>query len=147
MTDLNKMIDSLPLKECKAEIDSQFSTLSGHRNEMKTAVVASLFLNNAIDTLYKIDPLKFFDSLRSELQNLIARGEKWEHEGLMYREHLNKNKDVISEFQGSEEKVAVLSAEIEKLLKDYDNILKKICLDHSRKSIADIESEINRLNS
>ncbi|MDE6121012.1 MAG: hypothetical protein K2F63_04410 [Muribaculaceae bacterium] len=146
MTDINVMLSSRSLDECKEEIDRQFKSLAEHGNEMKAAITASFFLQASVETINKIDPAKFMDSLRDELLRLISSGEEWRQSGNMMREHLEKNKDVISAFERTEYEVSDLTRRITTLLDEYDGILRRLCLDRSKKSIAEIQADIQNLN-
>lgn len=142
MTDINSMIESMPLQDCKAEIERQFSVMTSSANEMKKAVVASFFLQSALGILSGIDHTKFLDSLRNELQLLIDKGEDWQHNKNMFQEHLDKNREILAAFDGAENKIAQVSSDINKLIHDYDMVLRELCVEQSRKSIAEIEAEL-----
>lgn len=141
------MMESHSLNECREEITNQIMSLGNHDNVMKAALIASFILQNSIDVIRSIDPSKFLDSLRDTLNRQIECGEEWKHKGNMLREHLEKNKEVISAFERCEKDIEDLSARITHLLKEYDNLLKSLCLDRSRKSIAEIEAELQTLKN
>ncbi|MDE5882526.1 MAG: hypothetical protein K2H60_12420 [Muribaculaceae bacterium] len=146
MTDLSTMMTSMSLSDCKEEIDRQFATISEHDNEMKMAILYSFLLQGALEALEKLDSRKFLSSLRNELNRLVKRGEEISLSKEMYIEHFEKNRDIIVAFENSSNKVKKLNGDIETLLSDYDNLIKQLGTERCRKSIAEIEAELNRSN-
>ena len=143
MTDLLTLIESSPLSDCKKEIDSQLQSISNHPNEMKLAVIASFLLTGAMRIIKDIDPEKFLESLKTELEKEIKEAENLLQAQGMYMEHLDKNRELIANFDASVSETGRLSSEINELLDRFDNILKNMAIDRCKKSIAEIESGLN----
>lgn len=141
MIDLKTMIDAMPLQECKAEIERQFNALAGHGDEMKLVILMMLLLKSSLDTIKAIDPNKFLESLQTELQREIEEAEKWQLQNHMYREHLEKNQELVTLFETRTSEVRQLCSELNNRLSEFDSILKDLAVDRCRKSIAEIESE------
>lgn len=140
MTDLHTMLSSLPLKDCKKEIQTEVDNISLHTNEMKKAIIGSFLLDASLKILNSIDFQKFLLSLKKELSQIVDKGEEWKQKGEMLTEHLEKNREVIAAFESGKEKTAQITKDIETLLRDYDEVIRDMCLDRARKSIAEIEA-------
>ena len=140
MTDLHTMLSSLPLKDCKKEIQTEVDNISLHTNEMKKAIIGSFLLDASLKILNSIDFQKFLLSLKNELSQIVDKGEEWKQKGEMLSEHLEKNREVIAAFESGKEKTAQITKDIEALLRDYDEVIRDMCLDMARKSIAEIEA-------
>lgn len=144
MTDLLSLIDKVPLSDCKREIDRQFQSISSHPNEMKLAVLASFILNGAMGIIRNTDPNKFLESLKDELEKEIREAEVLRQNQEMYMEHLDKNRELITNFETNMSNARALENDIKTLLEKYDRILQDMATERCRKSIAEIESKINK---
>lgn len=140
MTDLHTMLSSLSLQDCKKEIQTEVDNISLHTNEMKKAIIGSFLLDASLKILNSIDFQKFLLSLKKELSQIVDKGEEWKQKGEMLTEHLEKNREVIAAFESGKEKTAQITKEIQALLRDYDEVIRDMCLDRARKSIAEIEA-------
>ncbi len=140
MTDLLSLINNVPLSGCQKEIDSQFQSISNHENVMKLAVLASFFLKDSIDIIRQVDPKKFLESLRDELEKEVKEAQALSESRDMYMEHLEKNRELIAHFEARKAELQRISAELERLLKEYDNILGDMAVERCNKSIAEIEA-------
>lgn len=142
MTDLISLIDNKTLAECQREIDAQFRSLSGHANVMKLAVMASFLLKGSMEIIREVDPKKFLESLRDELAGEIKEAQALSDSQATYLEHLEKNRELITHFENRKEEIKRISADLERLLADYDRILREMAIDRCQKSIAEIEAHL-----
>lgn len=132
----------MPLEACKREIQEEFSQAGGHANIMKLAVIGSFLLDAVTEQLKGIDSEKFLVSLRDNLKQKLALTDEWKEKSVSMNEHLEKNKELLTAFDEATTREQKLSEEITGLLKEYDEMLRKLSLERSRKSIAEIESEL-----
>ncbi len=140
MTDLKTMMDTLSLNSIKTEIDSQFSSIENHGNEMKLAIMLSFLLEDSVEALKKIDISNFLDQLQTELKDKINQVEHWDKANNLLREHLTKNQELLTQYERFESDVAELTLEINNCLERYDNVLRRAGLERCRQSIAEIEA-------
>ena len=120
MTNLNTMIDSMPLEACKREIQDELSQAGGHANIMKMAVIGSFLLDAVTEQLKGIYSEKFLVSLRDNLKQKLALADEWKEKSGSMNEHLEKNKELLTAFDEATTREQKLSDEITGLLKEYD---------------------------
>lgn len=142
MTDFNILMDSTPLRECEQDINAQFGGIAQHANVMKLAVLSSFMLKGAMAIISTVNPHRFLESLKAELENEVAEAHKLSESQSSYMEHLEKNQELISNFESRKEEINRISQELDRLLKDYDNLLKDLAIERCQKSIAEIEASL-----
>lgn len=142
MTDLKIMMDSIPLHQCKEEIDNQFNAIVEDKNEMKKAILLSFFLQRVLHDAQQVDGNKFVTDLRNHLQGIIQKTEQWKQNLNWYMEHMEKNQELLTAFEQHAPEVQNLEKKLQQLLTDYDNTLKQLGRERCQKSIAEIEAEL-----
>lgn len=140
MTDLITFMDSMSLSECKREIDNQFEGIAHHKNIMKLAVLSSFIMTGAMSIIKDVDPHRFLESLKEELEKEVKEADSLNASQVSYMEHLEKNQELITNFESRRQEIYKISEDLEILLKKYDKKLQEIAADHCKKSIAEIEA-------
>lgn len=140
MTDLTTLMDSMSLSDCKREIDNQFEGIAHHENIMKLAVLSSFIMNGAMTIIKDIDPHRFLESLKEELEKEVNEADSLAASQASYMEHLEKNQELITNFESRRQELHKISEDLEIMLKQYDKKLQEIAIDHCKKSIAEIEA-------
>lgn len=142
MTDLKTLIDSVSLTKCKREIDAQFESISQHPNVIKLAVLASFILGDAMSVIKDINTNRFLESLKAELEKEVKEAENLKYAQGIYMEHLEKNQELITNFESRRNELKAISEELSRLLTNYDNLLRDMAIERCNKSIAEIEAEL-----
>ena len=140
--DLAEMMQSMPLAECRREIESSIASLAAHPNKLKGVVIASFLLELSLDMLCDIDQASLLKPLHDNLVAMIEKGEQWRNKGNGWREHLEKNSEVLAAFESVNTDASRIASEIERLLASHDSIVRNLALERASKSIAEIEAEI-----
>ena len=86
---LETMMNSVSLTECKKEIEKQFASVAKHDNKMKRAVLLCLFGEVIISEIAKEDPDMFIEELREHLNKIISEENTENYRKLML--HVKEN--------------------------------------------------------
>lgn len=140
MRDFSVLMDSVPLVECKKEIDSQFESIAHHENVMKLAVLVSFIMNDTITLISKINSDKFIESLKTELSREVKEAETLKANQGSYMEHFEKNQELLTNFEVNKQAIQNISENLDRLLKEYDSKLSEMADERNKLSIAEIEA-------
>lgn len=130
--DIKQMIDSVPLIECKKEIDNLFASVANHENRMKRAVLLCFFGEAVLGEIAKEDSDRFVNELRDFL-NKIANENTENGKRLMA--HIRENGEIIKNIDTISDELRDISTQMTGLMTDYDNRLAEVIRTRDKLSI------------
>lgn len=133
MMDLEQMVDSVPLTECKKEIEKQFASIAKHNNRMKRAVLLCFLGEIVIGEITKEDPDRFIEELREYLNKIIADDNTENYRKLKL--HVKENDEIVRNIDTISEKLRDISSKVTSLMADYDNQLAEVVRTRDKLSV------------
>lgn len=133
MIDLEQMINSIPLMECKKEIENQFASVAKHDNKMKRAVLLCLFGEVIISEIAKEDPDMFIEELREYLNKIISEENTENYRKLML--HVKENEEIVRNIDTISDNLREISSKVTSLMADFDNQLTEVIRTRDKLSV------------
>jgi len=121
---LKTMMDTLSIKDITQEISEFIHSGDGYENKLKLTLVILHLIEESCMLLKTIDLNDYILEIRKRIEDVESQSNSLKE---AYRRHLYSNKDLSSVLAcPGDNKVSTLQKEIEKLLGEYDSILKEI---------------------
>lgn len=133
MIDLEQMINSVSLMECKKEIEKQFASVAKHDNKMKRAVLLCLFGEVIISEIAKEDPDMFIEELREYLNKIISEENTENYRKLML--HVKENEEIVRNIDNISDNLREISSKVAGLMADFDNQLTEVIRTRDKLSV------------
>lgn len=133
MIDLEQMMNSVSLTECKKEIEKQFASVAKHDNKMKRAVLLCLFGEVIISEIAKEDPDMFIEELREYLNKIISEENTENYRKLML--HVKENEEIVRNIDTISDNLRVISSKVTGLMADFDNQLTEVIRTRDKLSV------------
>ncbi|MBM6883995.1 hypothetical protein [Bacteroides caecigallinarum] len=133
MIDLEQMMNSVSLTECKKEIEKQFASVAKHDNKMKRAVLLCLFGEVIISEIAKEDPDMFIEELREYLNKIISEENTENYRKLML--HVKENEEIVRNIDTISDNLRDISSKVAGLMADFDNQLTEIIRTRDKLSV------------
>ena len=121
---LETMMNSVSLTECKKEIEKQFASVAKHDNKMKRAVLLCLFGEVIISEIAKEDPDMFIEELREHLNKIISEENTENYRKLML--HVKENEEIVRNIDTISDNLREISSKVTGLMADFDNQLTEV---------------------
>lgn len=133
MIDLEQMMNSVSLMECKKEIEKQFASVAKHDNKMKRAVLLCLFGEVIISEIAKEDPDMFIEELREYLNKIISEENTENYRKLML--HVKENEEIVRNIDNISDNLREISSKVAGLMADFDNQLTEVIRTRDKLSV------------
>lgn len=133
MIDLEQMMNSVSLTECKKEIEKQFASVAKHDNKMKRAVLLCLFGEVIISEIAKEDPDMFIEELREYLNKIITEENTENYRKLML--HVKENEEIVRNIDTISDNLREISSKVAGLMADFDNQLTEVIRTRDKLSV------------
>lgn len=133
MIDLEQMMNSVSLTECKKEIEKQFASVAKHDNKMKRAVLLCLFGEVIISEIAKEDPDMFIEELREYLNKIISEENTKNYKKLML--HVKENEEIVRNIDNISDNLREISSKVAGLMADFDNQLTEVIRTRDKLSV------------
>lgn len=133
MIDLEQMMNSVSLTECKKEIEKQFASVAKHDNKMKRAVLLCLFGEVIISEIAKEDPDMFIEELREYLNKIISEENTENYRILML--HVKENEEIVRNIDTISDNLRDISSKVAGLMADFDNQLTEVIRTRDKLSV------------
>lgn len=133
MIDLEQMMNSVSLTECKKEIEKQFASVAKHDNKMKRAVLLCLFGEVIISEIAKEDPDMFIEELREYLNKIISEENTENYRRLML--HVKENEEIVRNIDTISDNLRDISSKVAGLMADFDNQLTEVIQTRDKLSV------------
>lgn len=133
MIDLEQMMNSVSLTECKKEIEKQFASVANHDNKMKRAVLLCLFGEVIISEIAKEDPDMFIEELREYLNKIISEENTENYRKLML--HVKENEEIVRNIDTISDNLREISSKVAGLMADFDNQLTEVIRTRDKLSV------------
>lgn len=133
MIDLEQMMNSVSLTECKKEIEKQFASVAKHDNKMKRAVLLCLFGEVIISEIAKEDPDMFIEELREYLNKIISEENTENYRKLML--HVKENEEIVRNIDTISDNLRDISSKVAGLMADFDNQLTEVIRTRDKLSV------------
>lgn len=133
MIDLEQMMNSVSLTECKKEIENQFASVAKHDNKMKRAVLLCLFGEVIIKEIAKEDPDMFIEELREYLNKIISEENTENYRKLML--HVKENEEIVRNIDTISDNLRDISSKVAGLMADFDNQLTEVIQTRDKLSV------------
>lgn len=133
MIDLEQMMNSVSLTECKKEIEKQFASVAKHDNKMKRAVLLCLFGEVIISEIAKEDPDMFIEELREYLNKIISEENTENYRKLML--HVKENEEIVRNIDNISDNLREISSKVAGLMADFDNQLTEVIRTRDKLSV------------
>lgn len=133
MIDLEQMMNSVSLAECKKEIEKQFASVAKHDNKMKRAVLLCLFGEAIISEIAKEDPDMFIEELREYLNKIISEENTENYRKLML--HVKENEEIVRNIDTISDNLRDISSKVAGLMADFDNQLSEVIRTRDKLSV------------
>lgn len=130
---LDTMMNSVSLTECKKEIEKQFASVAKHDNKMKRAVLLCLFGEVIISEIAKEDPDMFIEELREYLNKIISEENTENYRKLML--HVKENEEIVRNIDNISDNLRDISSKVEGLMADFDNQLTEVIRTRDKLSV------------
>lgn len=130
---LETMMDSVSLTECKKEIEKQFASVAKHDNKMKRAVLLCLFGEVIISEIAKEDPDMFIEELREFLNKIISEENTENYRKLML--HVKENEEIVRNIDTISDNLREISSKVTGLMADFDNQLTEVIRTRDKLSV------------
>lgn len=133
MIDLEQMMHSVSLTECKKEIEKQFASVANHDNKMKRAVLLCLFGEVIISEIAKEDSDMFIEELREYLNKIISEENTENYRKLML--HVKENEEIVRNIDTISDNLREISSKVAGLMADFDNQLTEVIRTRDKLSV------------
>ena len=130
---LETMMNSVSLTECKKEIENQFASAAKHDNKMKRAVLLCLFGEVIIREIAKEDPDIFIEELREYLNKIISDENTENYRKLML--HVKENEEIVRNIDTISDNLRDISSKVAGLMADFDNQLTEVIRTRDKLSV------------
>ena len=130
---LETMMNSVSLTECKNEIEKQFASVANHDNKMKRAVLLCLFGEVIISEIAKEDPDMFIEELREYLNKIISEENTENYRKLML--HVKENEEIVRNIDTISDNLRDISSKVAGLMADFDNQLTEVIRTRDKLSV------------
>lgn len=130
---LETMMNSVSLMECKKEIEKQFASVAKHDNKMKRAVLLCLFGEVIISEIAKEDPDMFIEELREYLNKIISEENTENYRKLML--HVKENEEIVRNIDTIPDNLRDISSKVAGLMADFDNQLTEVIRTRDKLSV------------
>lgn len=130
---LETMMNSVSLTECKKEIEKQFASVAKHDNKMKRAVLLCLFGEVIISEIAKEDPDMFIEELREYLNKIISEENTENYRKLML--HVKENEEIVRNIDTISDNLRDISSKVASLMADFDNQLTEVIRTRDKLSV------------
>lgn len=130
---LETMMNSVSLTECKKEIEKQFASVVKHDNKMKRAVLLCLFGEVIISEIAKEDPDMFIEELREHLNKIISEENTENYRKLML--HVKENEEIVRNIDTISDNLREISSKVTGLMADFDNQLTEVIRTRDKLSV------------
>jgi|GEM_PF-4820097 len=130
---LEIMMNSVSLTECKKEIEKQFASVAKHDNKMKRAVLLCLFGEVIISEIAKEDPDMFIEELREYLNKIISEENTENYRKLML--HVKENEEIVRNIDTISDNLRDISSKVAGLMADFDNQLTEVIRTRDKLSV------------
>lgn len=130
---LETMMNSVSLTECKKEIEKQFASVAKHDNKMKRAVLLCLFGEVIISEIAKEDPDMFIEELREYLNKIISEENTENYRKLML--HVKENEEIVRNIDTISDNLRDISSKVAGLMADFDNQLTEVIRTRDKLSV------------
>lgn len=130
---LETMMNSVSLTECKKEIKKQFASVAKHDNKMKRAVLLCLFGEVIISEIAKEDPDMFIEELREYLNKIISEENTENYRKLML--HVKENEEIVRNIDTISDNLREISSKVAGLMADFDNQLTEVIRTRDKLSV------------
>lgn len=130
---LETMMNSVSLTECKKEIKNQFASVAKHDNKMKRAVLLCLFGEVIIREIAKEDPDIFIEELREYLNKIISDENTENYRKLML--HVKENEEIVRNIDTISDNLRDISSKVAGLMADFDNQLTEVIRTRDKLSV------------
>lgn len=130
---LETMMNSISLTECKKEIEKQFASVAKHDNKMKRAVLLCLFGEVIISEIAKEDPDMFIEELREYLNKIISEENTENYRKLML--HVKENEEIVRNIDTISDNLRDISSKVAGLMADFDNQLSEVIRTRDKLSV------------
>lgn len=130
---LETMMNSVSLMECKKEIEKQFASVAKHDNKMKRAVLLCLFGEVIISEIAKEDPDMFIEELREYLNKIISEENTENYRKLML--HVKENEEIVRNIDTISDNLRDISSKVAGLMADFDNQLSEVIRTRDKLSV------------
>lgn len=130
---LETMMNSVSLTECKKEIEKQFASVAKHDNKMKRAVLLCLFGEVIISEIAKEDPDMFIEELREYLNKIISEENTENYRKLML--HVKANEEIVRNIDTISDNLRDISSKVAGLMADFDNQLTEVIRTRDKLSV------------
>lgn len=130
---LETMMNSISLTECKKEIEKQFASVANHDNKMKRAVLLCLFGEVIISEIVKEDSDMFIEELREYLNKIISEENTENYRKLML--HVKENEEIIRNIDTISDNLREISSKVAGLMADFDNQLTEVIRTRDKLSV------------
>ncbi len=130
---LETMMNSVSLTECKKEIEKQFASVAKHDNKMKRAVLLCLFGEVIISEIAKEDPDMFIEELREHLNKIISEENTENYRKLML--HVKENEEIVRNIDTISDNLREISSKVTGLMADFDNQLTEVIRTRDKLSV------------
>jgi hypothetical protein len=121
MTDLIKMIDSVPLSECRNELRQQFYDIANHTNRMKRAVLLCFIGEAVMEEISRENPDAFVDELNAYFEKIIAGSNSENYKSICA--HVKENNEIVERIDIASNKLKDMYNNMKTLIDDYDAFL------------------------
>lgn len=130
---LETMMNTISLTECKKEIEKQFASVAKHDNKMKRAVLLCLFGEVIISEIAKEDPDMFIEELREYLNKIISEENTENYRKLML--HVKENEEIVRNIDTISDNLRDISSKVADLMADFDNQLSEVIRTRDKLSV------------
>lgn len=130
---LETMMNSVSLTECKKEIEKQFASVANHDNKMKRAVLLCLFGEVIISEIAKEDSDMFIEELREYLNKIISEENTENYRKLML--HVKENEEIVRNIDTISDNLREISSKVAGLMVDFDNQLTEVIRTRDKLSV------------
>ena len=130
---LETMMNSVSLTECKKEIEKQFASVAKHDNKMKRAVLLCLFGEVIISEIAKENPDMFIEELREHLNKIISEENTENYRKLML--HVKENEEIVRNIDTISDNLREISSKVTGLMADFDNQLTEVIRTRDKLSV------------
>lgn len=130
MENFKTLLDDYNLDQISQKLSQFLHSADGYENRLKLTHALLGLINESCVLLKTVDLNDFISEIRKRIEDIESQSNNLKE---VYRRHLDLNKDVSGVLANpNHNKISTLQNEIEKLLKEYDSILKEI-LEHRKK--------------
>ena len=124
MDNLNNILENQKIMQIHETIKEFIHSADGYANRLKLVFALLAIIEESSSALQAVDTNDYIDEVRDKISQLKGRAERL---AIAYHSQIAQNKEIYSILaDASSDKVANIEHQIEKLLKEYDSIIKGV---------------------